>query len=51
MSVSKMWFAAGILMLGSVALAGQGAKGGTSPVQQAEVEDLPVCYARGTDTL
>lgn len=51
MSVSKMWFAAGILMLGSVALAGQGSKGGTSPAQQADVEDLPVCYARGTDTL
>jgi hypothetical protein len=50
MSISKAWLVVGILMLGGVALAGQG-KGGPSPSQQAEVEDLPVCYARGTDTL
>ena len=44
--------AASLLILTSVSVfAGGGDRGSNSVSQQDAVEDLPVCYARGTDTL
>jgi hypothetical protein len=42
--------AAAFLVCSALAVAGQG-NGAESSRHQAAVEDLPVCYARGTDTL
>ncbi|MCP5182794.1 MAG: nuclear transport factor 2 family protein [Pseudomonadales bacterium] len=50
MKAGKACFVVAVMMMGGFAMADPG-KGGSAPAQQGDVEDLPVCYARGTDTL